>query len=550
MLEYAESGSLQQLLKRFGHLEEPLIARYLRSTLVALAYLHAHDVIHRDIKAANILMTKTGDVKVADFGIASTLSEAASSQTPGSPFWLAPEVIEMDPVSSAADIWALGCTVIELLTGTPPYFELNTIQAMYAIVQDRHPPMPKLPISPELTDFLELCFQAKPEDRPSAAALLSHRFLALHLSESVPDYYRDPATAGPTITTAPPTAGALPPSSSYTPGISPSPLPLPSPASKKQQLGRTDTVQSVQRLLKESALDAELSKVLEMKLAELVEMKKRESGFRQALDVARTRLMRAEEQYSRLQDQLSTSRDELRQLCTQLSFQSGIDGDAIWAEKERELASVPNASVQRTEEFVLSIIGRSGSPDRHSSSISRGSSPVDATRRSSNASSSPKAADHDRDPAIAARAHSEYATPPGLQIRLDERQALAKSKKKSAHRRARSVAEVGHNDLVEHLSAAASVIAHSTPVSPAPPPPSARSKVPSSSLPSPATPSASITPHNSLKSSYTPSSGSSSSSSSTTTSIIASTTTTTISDDSNGGVKKGHARRKKTKLFK
>src|SRR3989338_6170186 len=208
VLEYAESGSLQQLLKRFGHLEEPLIARYLRSTLLALAYLHSHNVIHRDIKAANILMTKTGDVKVADFGIATTLSEASSSTTPGSPFWLAPEVIEMEPITSASDLWSLGCTIIELLTGNPPYFELNSIQAMYAIVQDKHPPMPKIPISAELTNFLEQCFQANPNDRPSATTLLTHRFMAMYLSESVPDYYRDAAPAVAAGKAAPPSPGS------------------------------------------------------------------------------------------------------------------------------------------------------------------------------------------------------------------------------------------------------------------------------------------------------------------------------------------------------
>jgi serine/threonine protein kinase len=90
---------------------------------------------------------------------------------------MAPEVIQEKPnVTSACDIWSLGCTVIELLTGKPPYFELNFFAAMTSIVKDDHPPIPE-EFSKELRDFLILCFQKEPEKRIDAIGLLTHPWL-------------------------------------------------------------------------------------------------------------------------------------------------------------------------------------------------------------------------------------------------------------------------------------------------------------------------------------------------------------------------------------
>lgn len=92
--------------------------------------------MHRDIKGANILTTKDGIVKLADFGVATTLSDDVKSISfVGTPYWMAPELIEMQGhVSTSCDIWSLGCTVIELLTGNPPYFDLMQYPALFRIV--------------------------------------------------------------------------------------------------------------------------------------------------------------------------------------------------------------------------------------------------------------------------------------------------------------------------------------------------------------------------------------------------------------------------------
>jgi len=114
--------------------------------LQGLQYLHDQGVIHRDIKGANILTTKDGTVKLADFGVStSTLAggQDKEAQVVGTPYWMAPEIIQLSGASSASDIWSVGCTVIELLQGKPPYHNLAAMPALFAIVNDDHPPLPE-----------------------------------------------------------------------------------------------------------------------------------------------------------------------------------------------------------------------------------------------------------------------------------------------------------------------------------------------------------------------------------------------------------------------
>lgn len=123
---YAENGSLGQTLKAFGKLNERLVASYVVKILEGLHYLHRSDVVHCDLKAANILTTKNGNVKLSDFGVSLNLRamEREIKDVAGTPNWMAPEVIELKGASTKSDIWSLACTVIELLTGRPPYAEI------------------------------------------------------------------------------------------------------------------------------------------------------------------------------------------------------------------------------------------------------------------------------------------------------------------------------------------------------------------------------------------------------------------------------------------
>ncbi|ORY83111.1 hypothetical protein BCR37DRAFT_392469 [Protomyces lactucae-debilis] len=190
ILEYCENGSLQSICRTFGNFPEHLLAVYTDQVLNGLIYLHDQGVIHRDIKGANILTTKDGTVKLADFGVA---TNALSDMTVvGSPYWsesmlkksriltvVAPEIIELAGASSASDIWSLGCTVIELLQGKPPFHEMDQMSALFHIVDDDHPPMPDA-CSPAARSFLLQCFQKDPRLRISAKVLRRHAWIQNH----------------------------------------------------------------------------------------------------------------------------------------------------------------------------------------------------------------------------------------------------------------------------------------------------------------------------------------------------------------------------------
>ncbi|KAF8159453.1 hypothetical protein B0H34DRAFT_673825 [Crassisporium funariophilum] len=179
VLEYAENGSLGQTLKAFGKFNERLAASYVVKILEGLHYLHTSDVVHCDLKAANILTTKNGNIKLSDFGVSLNLRamEREMENVAGTPNWMAPEVIELKGASGKSDIWSLGCTVIELLTGRPPYAEIaNSMSVMFRIVEDAMPPLPE-GCSDLLQDFLQQCFHKDPSKRPSAEILCEHLWL-------------------------------------------------------------------------------------------------------------------------------------------------------------------------------------------------------------------------------------------------------------------------------------------------------------------------------------------------------------------------------------
>ncbi|KAJ2967229.1 hypothetical protein NQ176_g9764 [Zarea fungicola] len=179
ILEYCENGSLHSICKSYGKFPENLVGVYMTQVLKGLQYLHDQGVIHRDIKGANILTTKDGTVKLADFGVStSTLAggQDKEAQVVGTPYWMAPEIIQLSGASSASDIWSVGCTVIELLQGRPPYHNLAAMPALFAIVNDDHPPLPE-GISAAARDFLMQCFQKDPNLRVTARKLLKHAWI-------------------------------------------------------------------------------------------------------------------------------------------------------------------------------------------------------------------------------------------------------------------------------------------------------------------------------------------------------------------------------------
>ncbi|CAG8474800.1 5382_t:CDS:10 [Funneliformis caledonium] len=183
-LEYVPGGSVATMLNNYGPLEEPLIRSFNRQILQGLNYLHEKDIIHRDIKGANILVDNKGGVKISDFGISKKVEDqimATSLSRPslqGSVFWMAPEVVKQTSYTSKADIWSLGCLIVEMFTGTHPYPQFTQMQAIFKIgVESISPEIPEN-ISNEAEDFLKKTFEPNHDDRPTAKALLTHPFSA------------------------------------------------------------------------------------------------------------------------------------------------------------------------------------------------------------------------------------------------------------------------------------------------------------------------------------------------------------------------------------
>ncbi|ESQ38748.1 hypothetical protein EUTSA_v10028523mg [Eutrema salsugineum] len=184
-LELVTQGSLLKLYKRYQLLDSQ-VSGYTRQILHGLKYLHDKKFIHRDIKCANILVDALGVVKLADFGLAkvSKLNDIKSCK--GTPFWMAPEVIDRkrsDGYGNLADIWSLGCTVLEMLTGKIPYFPLDPVQALFRIGRGELPEVPES-LSADARDFILKCLKVNPEQRPTAAELLNHPFMRRPLSSS------------------------------------------------------------------------------------------------------------------------------------------------------------------------------------------------------------------------------------------------------------------------------------------------------------------------------------------------------------------------------
>uniref|UniRef100_A0A669DF81 non-specific serine/threonine protein kinase n=1 Tax=Oreochromis niloticus TaxID=8128 RepID=A0A669DF81_ORENI len=167
-------------------LQEVEIAAITHGALQGLAYLHSHNMIHRDVKAGNILLTEPGQVKLADFGSASIASPANSFV--GTPYWMAPEVIlAMDEgqYDGKVDVWSLGITCIELAERKPPLFNMNAMSALYHIAQNESPTLQSSEWSEDFRNFIDSCLQKIPQDRPHSDDMLGHEFLQRERPDSV-----------------------------------------------------------------------------------------------------------------------------------------------------------------------------------------------------------------------------------------------------------------------------------------------------------------------------------------------------------------------------
>ncbi len=183
VIEFCNAGSLARLLKQNQKgLAEPLMSAVLYQVVGAVEYLHKSLLVHRDVKADNILLTSSGCAKLADLGVAHKMlhKDDTCAAATGTPYWMAPEVISGQNYSFPVDIWSLGVTAIEMADTRPPLFEYLPQQALFLISKPDHRPSVAAPqlFSVEFLDFIGKCCAFDPKQRLTAVQLSSHVFLA------------------------------------------------------------------------------------------------------------------------------------------------------------------------------------------------------------------------------------------------------------------------------------------------------------------------------------------------------------------------------------
>ncbi|GMG56042.1 unnamed protein product [Ambrosiozyma monospora] len=185
-LEYVSGGSVGHLIRTYGKFPQSLSGYLTEQVLQGLSYIHSRGILHRDLKADNLLLETNGICKISDFGISKKskdiYSDGAAKTFQGTIIYMAPEIVnntDHQGYNAKVDIWSMGCVVFEMLSGKPPWSGYEPVAVIYKLAEKCTPPIPedtKKELSPESRAILNKCFAVEPDQRPTADGLLKDKF--------------------------------------------------------------------------------------------------------------------------------------------------------------------------------------------------------------------------------------------------------------------------------------------------------------------------------------------------------------------------------------